>query len=35
VLGRFKKVTQDDDRFAPPRELGSEDLPLRLPEMSS
>jgi DNA-directed RNA polymerase subunit beta' len=35
VLGRFKKVTQGDDRFAPPRELGSEDLPLRLPEMSS
>jgi DNA-directed RNA polymerase subunit beta' len=34
VLGRFKKIAQGDDRYAAPRELAPEDLPLRLPEMS-
>jgi hypothetical protein len=35
VLQRFKKVAATDDSFAaPPPEIGGDDLPLRLPEMS-
>ena len=35
VLNRFKRVTQGDQRFAAPGEMTAEDLPLRLPELSS
>jgi DNA-directed RNA polymerase subunit beta' len=34
VLNRFKKLAQGDDRFAAPREMTAEDMPLRLPEMT-
>ena len=34
VLGRLKKLKADDDRFAPPSEIGPDDTPMRMPEMT-
>ena len=34
VMARLKRLAQESDRFAPPRELPPEETPMRLPEMS-